>query len=104
VVTLEKDKTMAETTNKKEGNPDAGKTTRVVKAAKASKAEISAAADVPEVAPEMPNLLEGFTTEEVAALVRTKEDVEKGRFSDITNEHRKLLFVKWLVEHHRLGN
>jgi len=50
------------------------------------------------------NLLEGFTPEQVAALEKTKEAVQQGRYSDITNEHRKLLFVKWLLEHDKIAS
>jgi hypothetical protein len=46
--------------------------------------------------------LEGFTSEEVARLLKVKQDIASGRYSDITNEHRKLLFVQWMVEHGRL--
>jgi hypothetical protein len=101
VATLEKDKTMAETTDKKQGNSDAeeaGKTNRAMKPAK------PATSVEPEAAPQLTNLLEGFTPDEVAALVRTKEAVEKGRYSDITDEHKKLLFVKWLVAHDKLAS
>jgi hypothetical protein len=101
VATLEKDKTMAETADKKQGNSDAeeaGKTTRATKPAKPAKSV------EPEAAPQLTNLLEGFTPDEVAALVRTKEAIEKGLYSDITYEHKKLLFVKWLVAHDKLAS
>jgi len=94
---------MAETTNKKQGNSDAdeiGKTAKVAKPAKAQKR----VEPEPDPTPQLANLLEGFTSDEVASLVRTKEAVEKGRYSDITNEHRKLLFVKWLIEHDKLAS
>jgi hypothetical protein len=77
---------MAETTNQKKSNPESEEAAKV------------------DVAPQMPNLLEGFTTEEIASLVRAKEDIEKGRYSDITDEHKKLLFVKWLLDHDKLGS
>ncbi len=80
---------MAETTNKKKNSPPAKEGPKAAK---------------PDVAPQLPNLLEGFTHEEVASLVRAKEAIEMGRYSDITNEHRKLLFIKWLVEHEKLGS
>ena len=92
---------MAETTNQNQSNPDAAaadKTSKVSKVHKARKA------NKPDVAPQLANLLEGFTSDEVAALVRTKEAIEKGRYSDITDEHKKLLFVKWLVEHDKLSS
>lgn len=80
---------MAETTKKKKDSPEAKEGPKLAKA---------------DVAPQLPNLLEGFTQEEVASLVRAKEAVEKGRYTDITNEHKKLLFIKWLVDHEKLGN
>ena len=43
--------------------------------------------------------LEGFTPQEMMRLVKVKADIARGRYSDITYEHRKLLFVQWLVEH-----
>ena len=45
---------------------------------------------------------EGFTPEEVALLLKVKGDIATGRYSDITNEHRKLLFAQWLVQHGKL--
>lgn len=45
---------------------------------------------------------EGFTPEETARLFKVKAEIANGRYSDITNEHRKLLFVQWLVEHGKL--
>ncbi len=85
---------MAETTNKK-NNPEAKEAPKAAKADAISKIDI---------APQLPNLLEGFTKEEIAALVQAKEAIEKGRYSDVTNEHRKLLFVRWLVDHDKLGS
>ena len=46
--------------------------------------------------------LEGFNSEEVARLLKVKQDIAGGRYSDITNEHRKLIFAKWLVSHGKL--
>jgi hypothetical protein len=48
--------------------------------------------------------LDLFTSEEVARLLKVKQAVVDGRYTDITNEHRKLLFVQWLVEHGRLSS
>jgi hypothetical protein len=45
---------------------------------------------------------EGFTPEETARLFKVKVAVANGRYSDITDEHRKLLFVQWLIEHGKL--
>lgn len=55
-----------------------------------------------EVAPVVTEELEGFTPQEIMRLVKVRADIARGRFSDITDEHRKLLFVQWLVEHDRL--
>ena len=46
--------------------------------------------------------LEGFTPEETTRLLKVKQDVAHGRYTDITPEHRKLLFAQWLVQHGRL--
>jgi hypothetical protein len=46
--------------------------------------------------------LEGFSPEEFALLLKVKHDIAEGRYSDITNEHRKLIFAKWLVGHGKL--
>jgi hypothetical protein len=48
-------------------------------------------------------LLDGFTATQIAALARVKQDVASGRYSDMTPEHRKWLFAKWLVEHDRIS-
>ena len=52
----------------------------------------------------MAALLEGFTPEEIAGLKRVKAAVAAGQYSDITDEFKKLLFVKWLMEHDRIGS
>ncbi len=49
-------------------------------------------------------LLEGFTPTETSALARVKKAVARGEYSDLTPEFKKLLFVKWLVEHDRIGS
>ena len=46
--------------------------------------------------------LEDFTPEETARLLKVKQAVAQGHYTDITPEHRKLLFAQWLVEHGRL--
>lgn len=48
--------------------------------------------------------IEGFNAEETARLLKVKMEVANGRYTDITNEHRKLLFVQWLVEHGKLSS
>jgi hypothetical protein len=46
--------------------------------------------------------MEEFTPDEITRLLEVKQAVAAGRYTDITNEHRKLLFVQWLIEHDRL--
>jgi hypothetical protein len=48
--------------------------------------------------------LEGFTSEEVKRMLKVKEDIARGLYNDITDEHRKLLFVQWLIDHDKLGS
>jgi hypothetical protein len=93
---------MAEATNKNQSNPGAEEADKATKTTRVHKARKPAKIVGPNLAPQLANLLEGFTPEEVASLVKTKEAVEQGRYSDLTDEHRKLLFVKWLVEHEKL--
>ena len=95
---------------KNQGNPDAqeaDQSSSAVKAAKTNKVHKARKTDkalkaVP--APQLVNLLEGFSPEEIASLARVKQDIERGLYTDITDEHRKLLFVKWLVDHDKLGS
>lgn len=47
--------------------------------------------------------VEGFTPEEISKMLKVKEDIARGHYSDITNEHKKLLFVQWLIDHDRLA-
>lgn len=42
---------------------------------------------------------EGFGPEEVARMLKVKAEIASGRYTDITDEHRKLLFVQWMIEH-----
>jgi hypothetical protein len=46
--------------------------------------------------------LENFTPEEIARLTRVKQMIGEARYSEITGEHRKLLFVQWMIEHGKL--
>jgi hypothetical protein len=96
-----------------QGNPDAqeadqslaaAKSAKASKANKVHKARKSDKVLKPDPAPQLVNLLEGFSPEEIASLARVKQDIERGRYTDITDEHRKLLFVKWLVDHDKLGS
>ena len=55
-----------------------------------------------ETGPVEADLLEGFTSEECERMLKVKGDIARGRYSDLTAEYRKLLFVQWLIEHDRL--
>ena len=46
--------------------------------------------------------LEGFTPEEVARMNRVRGEIGSGKYTDITTEHKKLLFVQWLIENEKL--
>jgi hypothetical protein len=83
--TLEKDNEMAELTNKEKERPEIEPGTQI---------ELTPVAD----------LLAGFTPDEIAGLKRVKAAVAAGQYSDITEEYKKLLFVKWLMEHDRIGS
>ncbi len=48
--------------------------------------------------------VEGFTPEEVARMVKVRQAIANGRYTDVTNEHRKLLFVQWLIDHDKLNS
>jgi len=37
-------------------------------------------------------------------MLKVKSEIEKGRYSDITNEHKKLLFVQWMIDHGKLNS
>ena len=45
-----------------------------------------------------------FTPEEIARMLKIKAEIEKGRYSDITDEHKKLLFVQWMIDHGKLNS
>jgi hypothetical protein len=45
-----------------------------------------------------------FTPDEIARMLKVKSEIEKGRYSDITNEHKKLLFVQWMIDHGKLNS
>jgi hypothetical protein len=46
--------------------------------------------------------LEGFSHEETVRLMEARRKVAAGEINEITPEHRKLLFVQWLIEHEQL--
>lgn len=45
-----------------------------------------------------------FTPEEKARMERVKADIAVGRYSDITDEYKKLLFVEYLIKHGKLSS
>ena len=47
-------------------------------------------------------LLASFNQKEIAGLVRIRRAAAQGRYSEITQEHKKVMFARWLVEHGRL--
>jgi hypothetical protein len=46
--------------------------------------------------------IEGFTSEEVSRLLQARRRIAAGEYTDVTPEHRKLLFVQWLIDHEHL--
>jgi hypothetical protein len=48
-------------------------------------------------------LLDDFSPAQIASLVRVKQEVAAGRYSDLTFEYKKWLFARWLVEHDRIS-
>jgi len=81
---------MAETTQKK-------------KSTRRSKAADSIQVETGPIALELEEV-DGFTPIEVARMLRVKQAIAMGRYTDITYEHKKLLFVQWLVDHHKLAS
>ncbi len=75
---------MSEIVDKKSAKPPAGKSVPV------------------EIGPVEGDLADEFTPEEITRLLRVKREIAEGRYTDITPEHRRLLFVEWLVEHGKL--
>jgi hypothetical protein len=47
-------------------------------------------------------LLASFTQKEIAGLLRIRRAATEGRYSEITQEYKQLMFARWLVEHGRL--
>lgn len=87
---------MAEITNKKKDKSGAKELASLMPVTSAENAPL-------ELEPVM-ELPEGFTHEELARLLKAKQAVAQGRYSDITEEHKKLLFVQWLLEHDKIGS
>ena len=56
----------------------------------------------PAAEPPEEDLLAGFTPEERGGLLRVKSAVSLGQYSETTEESRRLMFARWLVEHDRL--
>ncbi len=45
-----------------------------------------------------------FTTEEIARMLKVKSEIKEGRYSDVTDEHKKLLFVQWMIDNGKLNS
>jgi hypothetical protein len=48
------------------------------------------------------DLLADFTAEQIDSLLRVRSAITVGRYSETTEEYRRLLFARWLVSHGRL--
>jgi hypothetical protein len=46
----------------------------------------------------------GFSPREAERLIALKLRYEAGAFREVTKAHKRLLFVRWLVEHSRLSD
>ena len=44
-----------------------------------------------------------FSAAEIARLERLRARYRRGEFDERTQEHKRLLFVRWLVEHDRIS-
>ena len=55
-----------------------------------------------EIGPVEDSLADEFTPEEITRLLRVKREIAEERYTDITPEHRRLLFVEWLIDHGKL--
>jgi hypothetical protein len=44
----------------------------------------------------------GFSSEEIAGLLRVKELYHRGAYEEVTPEHRRLEFARWLYRRGRL--
>jgi len=58
--------------------------------------------NAPAAEPSSKYLLAGFTPEQVMDLFYLRRAVTQGRYSETTQESRRLMFARWLVEHGRL--
>lgn len=47
-------------------------------------------------------LLAGFTHKQITDLLHLRVAVAQGRYSETTQEFKRLMFARWLVEHGRL--
>ena len=98
----ERDKIMAETTKK---NNDKAKTTKI-RAKVGAEAETVVNKDV-ETAPEVVSNTDAevftFAEDEIANLLRTKDAIARGEYSDLTPEFKKLRFIKWLIENEKIS-
>jgi hypothetical protein len=44
-----------------------------------------------------------FTTGEIARLMALRDCFERGDYRELSQEHKRLLFVRWLIENGRLS-
>jgi hypothetical protein len=44
-----------------------------------------------------------FSTREIQRLIALRDRAERGDFRELSQEHKRLLFVRWLVENGRLS-
>jgi hypothetical protein len=58
--------------------------------------------NAPAAEPSGKSLPAGFTPEEIAGLLRLRSALMLGQYSETTQEFRRLVFTRWLVEHGRL--
>ena len=93
---------MAETTKK---NNEKAKSTKI-RAKVGAEAETVVNKDV-ETAPEVVSNTDAdvmaFTEDEIANLLRTKDAIARGEYSDLTPEFKKLRFIKWLIENEKIS-
>jgi len=47
---------------------------------------------------------QGFSPRQAERLVRLKLRCERGEFRELTDQQKRLLFARWLVEHGRLND
>ena len=56
----------------------------------------------PTITDEQQSKLEGFSQEQIAALLTVKALYQRGAYHEANPEHKRLEFVRWLYLHGRL--